>query len=139
MDEEMKKIVEMLRPVFEKMDTNHDGKLSVDEIKAHVKALEGDLPEEKYGEMVESCNPSGSDITFDQVVEKMPDLIVKIMLFDAADKNGDKRIDLPEFKFIIKIILGDIIEDSQLEEMFKGIDANNDGLITLPELLNMEA
>ena len=138
MDEEMKNIVDMLKPVFEKMNTAHNGKLTIDEIKAAIKDLEGNLPEEKYGEIIESCNPSGSDITFDQIIGKMPDLIMKIMLFIAADKNNDKKIDMGEFKFIIKIIMGDIIDDSQLESMFKGIDANSDGLITLPELLNME-
>ena len=69
----------------------------------------------------------------------MPDLITKIMLFIASDKNNDKRIDFPEFKSIIKIVVGDLLKEEQLEQMFKGVDKNSDGLITLAELLAMDS
>jgi Ca2+-binding EF-hand superfamily protein len=126
-----------MKAAFDLMDTNHDGKLGKEEIKATVKSLDGDFPEDKYDEFIEICNPGGKDITLQQLIEKGPDSLMKVLFFVIFDKNHDKHIDYSEFKSMTDIAAGGIPNESQLKEIFAKLDKNNDGMISLNELLDV--
>ena len=133
-----KEVLELIHTAFNKIDTNHDGKLTKEEILACVKNLECDMPEEKVAEMVEACNSGAKEFTFEQMLEHSPDALMKVLLFLMMDKNNDSRINYDEFKAMTAIAAGDIANEAQLKELFVAIDKNHDGVISLTELLSTE-
>ena len=134
MEEELMKT---MKTAFDIIDTDKDGKLTKEEIKACVKSLEAEMSDEKIDEMIESCNPGGKDISFEQILSKGPDPLVKMIFFLIFDKNKDKRIDYNEFKSMTEIAAGGITNEPQLKELYKSLDKNNDGLISFAELLDL--
>ena len=135
MEDIPKEMLEQMKIAFEKIDTNHDGKLTREEIQACVKKLECEMPEDKLSEIVESCNPGSKEFTFEEMINHAPDALMKVLLFLMMDKNNDNRINYDEFKSMTSIAAGDIPNEEQLKELFNAIDKNHDGLISLTELI----
>ena len=136
MDKDLEELVNSLKPGFALMDTNNDGKLTKEEIKAFAKSYEADVLDEKCAEVIETCNPGGKDVTFEQATEKGPDLLMKMLLFVKMDTNNDKHINLDEFKTMTEAVAGPIGKTDELMKLFNQMDKNGDGLITLSELLD---
>ncbi len=136
MDSALDNLAKSLKGAYDAMDTNKDGRLTKEEIKACLKDLEADISEEKLNDTIATCNPSGGDVSFDQVMKKTPDILMKIMLFLAMDTNHDKRINFAEFKTMTDMVAGEITNDPQLDALFKQLDKNHDGLISLSEMLD---
>ena len=53
---------------------------------------------------------------------------MKIM-FDSVDKNGDKEISKDELSNLLEILNKTKPSNEKLNEIFKSLDTNNDGLI----------
>jgi Ca2+-binding EF-hand superfamily protein len=106
------------RPVFEALDTNHDGTLSSNEIQAAPQAI-----------LKLDLNHDGQ-LTTDEIIPRLetagakPDELVKqLMLFD---KNGDGVLTQDELP-------------ARMAGMFKRGDTNHDGKLTADEIRAMAA
>ncbi|XP_073157919.1 calmodulin-like protein 30 [Henckelia pumila] len=96
-----------LRQVFNKFDTNKDGKISPEEYKAILKAL-------------------GKKNLLTREVQK---------IFEVADLDGDGYIDFHEFVEVQK--KGGGVKTVDLQQAFRAFDKDNDGKITVEEVYEL--
>jgi Ca2+-binding EF-hand superfamily protein len=58
-------------------------------------------------------------------------------VFNALDINGDRMLDINEFKAGYSKYYGIWIEDSELEKLFNGVDIDGSGEIDFSEFMDM--
>jgi len=58
-------------------------------------------------------------------------------VFQALDINGDRMLDINEFKAGYSKYYGIRIEDSELEKLFNGVDLDGSGEIDFSEFIDM--
>jgi len=58
-----------------------------------------------------------------------------ITLFRKFDINGDNRLDRHEISWLLKQN-GHYLSEAEFEQLFRYFDKNNDGVLTLSELIN---
>lgn len=75
------------------------------------------------------------DLPF-QLIAIMKNHTARVMeVFNTLDEDGDGQIVMPEFVRIIKQLgIADAASEKDLERLFKGIDSNDNGVITFIEL-----
>ncbi|XP_073278451.1 calmodulin-like protein 30 [Primulina huaijiensis] len=96
-----------LKQVFNKFDTNKDGKISPEEYKAILKAL-------------------GKKNLLSREVQK---------IFEVTDLDGDGYIDFDEFVEVQKKEGG--VKTVDLQQAFRAFDKDNDGKITVEEVYEL--
>ncbi len=128
-----------LQAAFDKMDTDHDGKVNIEELWTFVTSLGRKMTEKECVDIVKTCNPTGKDMTFQQVMDKAPLFMRKLLTFIWMDKNGDKMVDFSEFKGMMDFLMGkDAMPDKDMHEAFNKVDLNHDGKVTFDEVLKIE-
>ncbi|MED6197313.1 hypothetical protein PIB30_055509 [Stylosanthes scabra] len=136
---------EEMKWVFEKFDTNKDGKISLQEYKAAAKALDrgtGDAEAMKAFELMDSDGDGFID--FNEFMEmfgggggegRMKEAEMK-KAFEVFDLNGDGKISAEELSQVLKR-LGEGCSLSACRKMVKGVDGNGDGFIDFNEFMSM--
>lgn len=134
---------EELKQVFDKFDSNKDGKISPDEYKAILKALgKGNLLRKEVQKIFEVADLDGDGfIDFNEFVEMQKrDGGVKTMdlhrAFQAFDKDNDGKITVEEVYDLLRR-LGERCTLQDCQKMVRAVDANGDGVIDSDEFITM--
>jgi len=136
--------IKQLREVFNALDGNGDGLLTVDEMKEGLEKAEMDIPTD-LKEMMAEVDADGSGVidyteflaaTLDRKEYEQED--VCWAAFRVFDRNGDGKISPEE----LQAVLGDDgVKDSlgadTIENLLKGVDADGDGNIDFNEFMTM--
>lgn len=134
---------EQVDKVFRAMDTNGDGKLSKEEIKAGYNEYFGrSLADTEVDEMFEKVDADGSGaIDYSEfVVATMNEknLLSNNKLqsaFKMFDKDGGGSISTDEIKQVLSF--GQSLDEKVVQEIIKQVDENGDGEITYDEFATM--
>ncbi|KAL8541381.1 hypothetical protein ACS0TY_002585 [Phlomoides rotata] len=134
---------EELKEVFNKFDSNKDGKISPDEYKAILKALgKGNLLRKEVQKIFEVADLDGDGfIDFNEFVEMQKrDGGVKTMdlhrAFQAFDKDNDGKITVEEVYDLLRR-LGERCTLQDCQKMVRAVDVNGDGVIDSDEFITM--
>lgn len=136
--------VQEMRQVFDKFDTNKDGKISQDEYNSALNVLGKGISK---AEMAKSFRFIDTDkdgyIDFKEFIEMMHDVgdnRVKKNDIQAAfqlfDLNGDKKISAEELMEVLRK-MGEKYSLDSCRKMIRGVDADGDGLIDMDEFMTM--
>ncbi len=132
--------INTLKTVFEEMDTNKDGTLTINEIKNAVKKMTiiGDLDENEKNDILESFGTDKSQrIEYNEFItaciEQKSYLREEHLLdtFMMIDYDGSGKISKAEIKYALS---GDV-DDETLEKLIQEFDLNGDGEIDYREFM----
>ncbi|KAG8368370.1 hypothetical protein BUALT_Bualt15G0038400 [Buddleja alternifolia] len=134
---------EELKQVFNKFDSNKDGKISPDEYKAMLKALgKGNLLSREVQKIFEVADLDGDGfIDFNEFVEvqKKEGGVKTVDLqraFQVFDKDNDGRITVDEVYELLRN-LGERCSLQDCRKMVQAVDINGDGVIDSDEFMTM--
>jgi calcium-dependent protein kinase len=131
--------IKQLKDIFNTLDKNKDGTLTLEEIKEGVSLLKDNTL--NVEEIFSSIDTDGSGVinyteflaaTIDQKVYLKEERLYEA--FKAFDKDGSGKISVDEIKTILK---GDENENKKFEELVKTFDTNGDGEIDYNEFIVM--
>ncbi|KAF5463804.1 hypothetical protein F2P56_013936 [Juglans regia] len=138
--------VEEMRRVFDKFDSNKDGKLSKEEFKLAQRVLldGGTVPETETAKEFQMIDSDGDGfIDFKEFME-----IFNIgggvnasdiqSAFRVYDLDGDGRISAEELLQILKK-LGEVCSLQACRKMVKAVDTDGDGFVDINEFMSMMA
>jgi Ca2+-binding EF-hand superfamily protein len=124
---------------FAAEDVDGDGTVTLEELKAFRKRLEGDQYDERAAETDFSkydVNGDGS-MTLDEYLESARATAIDVFAreFRENDLDGDGAVTLAELKAFRKRVEGDHFDEEAVEKDFKRFDINGDGSMDLEEYL----
>lgn len=133
---------EEMKWVFQKFDTNRDGKVSLEEYKAAARALDRAIGEAEAVKAFRVMDIDGDGfIDLNEFMEmfngegRIKETEIK-NAFQVFDLNGDGKISAEELSHVLKR-LGESCSLSACKKMVKGVDGNGDGFIDLNEFTRM--
>ncbi|XP_022869702.1 calmodulin-like protein 1 [Olea europaea var. sylvestris] len=134
---------EEMKQVFNKFDTNKDGKISQEEYKAILKAIgNGNLLTKEVQKIFEVADLDGDGfIDFNEFEEaqKKGGGVKTVDLqsaFRTFDKDGDGKITVEEIYELLRK-LGEKCSLRDCRRMVKAVDTNGDGVIDSDEFMTM--
>lgn len=127
--------------IFEQMDLNHDGRISVMELTKAARLL-GLNPTRKEAEMmIQDCNPAQKGYVTKSEFKKLfedrqTDIEQQIKeisdAFKVFDKDNSGTISADEIRAVLKKC-GEDLDDKELDEMLRRVDVDGDGKISIEE------
>lgn len=133
---------EEMKWVFDKFDTNKDGKITLEEYKAAVRTMGWGIEGTETDESFQVMDSDGDGfIDFKEfmdmfnVEETVKETEIK-SAFQVFDLNGDGKISAEELSQVLKS-LGESCSLSACKKMVMGVDGNGDGFIDLNEFMRM--
>lgn len=134
---------EELKQVFDKFDSNKDGKISPEEYKAILKAIgKENLLMKEVQKIFQVADLDGDGfIDFNEFVEvQKKDGGVKTVdlhrAFQVFDKDNDGKITVEEVYDLLQR-LGERCSRQDCQKMVRAVDANGDGVIDSDEFITM--
>lgn len=131
-----------LDEAFRKLDVNHDGRLSLDELLSGCRKVFPNMSEDEAREIFEKADADGNgelDYTewITATIDKKRILSMENLkaAFKMFDIDGDGRISTAELKTILG--KGKDIDEEVWEQIVKEIDENDDGEIDFEEFEHM--
>jgi len=127
-----------INALFKKHDTNSSGKLDFEEFAGWVACRgAGNNPNVKNQFKTVRAPPKDclDKIRAQLRMKGMNGMRSMITLFRKFDVNGDNRLDRHEISWLLKQN-GHFLSESEFEQLFRYFDKNNDGVLTLSELIN---
>ncbi|KAF7840847.1 calmodulin-like protein 1 [Senna tora] len=136
--------VDEMKKVFDKFDSNRDGKISQQEYKATLKALAmgGGNTVREVPDIFRVVDQDGDGfISFKEFMEaqKMGDGIRTVDIksaFRAFDKNGDGKITAEEVQDMMRR-LGESCSHEDCRKMVMAVDTDGDGMVDMDEFMVM--
>jgi len=124
-----------LRSAFLAMDTTHSGTITVGEFKNCVEE-HFQLADEQVQQIFHAIDAANNnEIQYSEFLAAM--VASRINLYDDFLETAFRRFDTDSSGFIsfenLKTVLGDSVTDTDLKEMMREVDANNDGKISKQE------
>lgn len=137
---------EEMKWVFEKFDTNKDGKISLEEYKAAARAFDRAIGDTEAVNAFKVMDTDGDGfIDFKEFMKmfiggdngegRVKETEIK-NAFQVFDMNGDGKISAEELCQVLKR-LGESCSLSACKKMVKGVDGDGDGFIDLNEFMRM--
>ncbi|KAJ0040234.1 hypothetical protein Pint_28069 [Pistacia integerrima] len=125
--------VQEMRSVFDKFDTNKDGKISRQEYKAALNLLGKGVAETEAAKSFQFVDTDGDGfIDFKEFMEMMKGMAA----FQVFDLNGDKKIDAEELMEVLRR-MGERCSLDACRKMIRGVDADGDGSVDMDEFMTM--
>ncbi|XP_044507503.1 calmodulin-like protein 30 [Mangifera indica] len=136
--------VQEMRSVFDKFDTNKDGKISRQEYKAALHLLGKGVAETEAAKSFQLVDTDGDGfIDFKEFMEMMrgtgegaswkSDIQGAFQVFDL---NGDKKISAEELMEVLTR-MGERCSLDACRKMIRGVDADGDGFVDMDEFMAM--
>lgn len=116
---------------FTQFDQDGDGKIGLSELRTAIVFL---LPNSKFENEQEAMMSDRGECASDESIQELAR-----QLMEEWDSDGDEMLNISEFSSSLKLLLSrnynqSAAMDEELEELFKVIDVDQNGLITLLEL-----
>ncbi len=139
--------IKQFKSVFDKIDIKQTGFIDVKEVQKIMRDFGSDITLEDIEAMMSDIdvNKSGN-INFEEFLEFLrrsnndtastneeEDEVLRA--FQTFDKNGDGHLTCTEFKHILTT-LGDKFTEKEVDEIFKEIDINHDGILEYREFID---
>jgi len=119
-----------LGQIFYKIDADHDGSVTLDEIKAFFKVGADGITKEAFAEVLKDFPKDVVDDIFDQLNDDDTDQIITNQElesnFKAFDSNGDGKLSVHEFI--------NAIDGGAIRQIFNKLDKDGDGEFELEEI-----
>ncbi|CAN4090591.1 unnamed protein product [Withania somnifera] len=137
--------LEEMKRVFDKFDTNKDGKISKEEYKSAMKMLGsgwGNTRSYEVADAFQAADTNGDGfISFEEFmrVQNLEGGVNSTDIksaFKAFDLDGDGKISAEEL-LQVQRMLGEKCSLESCKKMVRGVDANGDGLIDIDEFVTM--
>ncbi|XP_050221469.1 calcium-dependent protein kinase 10-like [Mercurialis annua] len=135
--------VEVIRDMFALMDTDHDGKVSYDELKAGLRKVGSQLGEPEIKMLMEVADVDGNGVLdYGEFVavtihlQKMENDEHFRRAFMFFDKDGNGYIDLEELRDALSDEYGET-DDDVLHDILREVDTDQDGSISYEEFVVM--
>lgn len=128
---------------FDSQDTNRDGKVNPEELKAAFKSLGMDLTQEKIDEMMSLIDKDGSGtLDFSECLmwkaEQWRGREVKfIKAFDALDKDDNGSLSPEELRTALSACTDPPMTKEEIDAIIAKADCNMDGKIDRAEFVNL--
>lgn len=135
---------EEMRRVFDKFDTNKDGKISQEEYKSAMKMMGsgGNTKTYDVGDAFQAADTDGDGFINFKEFMRVQNLEGGVnptdirSAFKAFDLDGDGKISAEEL-LQVQRMLGEKCSLENCKKMVRGVDANGDGLIDMDEFVTM--
>lgn len=132
------------KATFASIDSDGDGRITRDELAAHLRTLEQCPPDDALGRMIgEAIGPDDGPIDYPGFLSAMAhqlrygDLIDEIkQIFHMLDKDGDGFITPAELERMMPLVNEDLSKE-EIREMIQVADANGDGKVSLDEFVQL--
>lgn len=131
--------VEEMKWVFDKFDTNKDGKISRQEYKSVLRALGKGVDETEMAKAFQATDTDGDGFLDFKEFMAMGDGIQASDIesaFRVFDLDGDGKISAEELMDVLKR-MGERSSLDACRKMIRGVDNDGDGLIDINEFMSM--
>ena len=123
-----------LKKAFDCVDLDHDGKITVADIKKAAELAKFELSDAAINKWIKAFDDSADEVTLEKFKQADTKNLNGLAFFLYFDANHDGTVTKEEFLAGGKTI----IEDGQdLEAMFSQVDTDNDGKISCADFVNI--
>nr|NP_001119776.2 calcium-binding protein SPEC 2A [Strongylocentrotus purpuratus] len=133
----------LFKSSFKSEDTDGDGKITSEELRAAFKSIEIDLTQEKIDEMMGMVDKDGSrTVDFSEILMKKAEQMrgkgaQYFKAFDALDTDKSGSLSPEELRTALSACTDPPMTKEEIDAIIKKADGNNDGEIRRAEFVRM--